>query len=107
MGANIRIISKTQAKITRNISKTVGNTVKNPSNHKKKATEVTFFYNSSRLLPRIVEGDGTVLEFLAYDLDLLEMLLAVFPLLNIVDAVAVGTLELLHGCTVDGVHELH
>ena len=43
MGANIRIISKTKAKITRNISKTVGNTVKNPSNHKKKATEVTFF----------------------------------------------------------------
>ena len=51
--------------------------------------------------------DRTVLEFLAHDLNLLEVLLAVLPLLDVVDAVAVGTFQLLHGCTIDGVHKLH
>ena len=35
-------------------------------------------------LPGIVESNGTVLEFLADDFDLLEVLLAVFPLLLVV-----------------------
>ncbi len=60
-----------------------------------------------KLLPRIIVAYGAVLELLAYDLDLLVMLLTIFPLLNIVDAIGVGALQLLHGCTVYGVHELH
>ena len=63
--------------------------------------------SSGVLLPRIVIADGTVLEFLAHDLDLLVMLLTIFPLLNVVDAVAVGALQLLHGCAIDGVDELY
>ena len=52
---------------------------------------------SVSLLPRIVVSDGSVLELLAHDLDLLVVVLTVFPLLDVVDAVAVGALQLLHG----------
>ena len=64
-------------------------------------------YSLNRLLPRIVETNRSVLELLAYDLDFLEVLLAILPLLYVVDTVAVSALELLHGCAVNGVHELH
>jgi hypothetical protein len=59
------------------------------------------------LLPRIFVADRTVLEFLTYDFDLLVVLLTVFPLLDVVDTVAVGALDLLHGGAIYGVHELH
>ena len=61
----------------------------------------------SFLFPRIVVGDGAVLELLAHDLYFLVVLLTVFPLLDVVDAVAVGALDLLHGGAVYGVHELY
>ena len=64
-------------------------------------------YSLNRLLPRIVESYWSVFELLAYDLNLLEVLLAVFPLLYVVDTVAVSALELLHGCAINCVHELH
>ena len=60
-----------------------------------------------KLLPRIIVAYGAVLELLAYDLDLLEVLLSILPLLYVVDTVAVSALELLHGCAVNCVHELH
>jgi hypothetical protein len=63
--------------------------------------------SSGVLLPGIIITDGTVLELLAHNLDLLVMLLTVLPLLDIVDTVAVGAFELLHGCTVNGVNKLH
>jgi len=37
----------------------------------------------SFLFPRIVVGDGAVLELLTYDLNLLVVLLTVFPLLDV------------------------
>ena len=64
-------------------------------------------YSLNRLLPRVVESNRTVLEFLTYNLDLLIVLLAIFPLLYVVDTVAVSALELLHGCAVNSVHELN
>ena len=59
------------------------------------------------LLPRIVVGNGAILKFLTYDFNLFVVLLAILPLLNVVDAVAVGALQLLHSSTFNGVHELH
>ena len=50
----------------------------------------------SRLFPRILVSNGTVLELLANNLHLLEVLLTVFPLLLVVDAVATCALQLLH-----------
>ena len=42
----------------------------------------------NRLFPRILEGDGAVLELLAYDLDVLVVLLTVCPVLLVLHAVA-------------------
>ena len=61
----------------------------------------------SLLFPRIVVTDRTVLKLLTYDLDFLVVLLTVFPLLDVVDAVAVGALYLLHGGAIYGVHEFY
>ena len=50
-----------------------------------------------RLFPRILVGYGAVLEFLAAEGYLLEVLLAVCPILLEVYAVAACTLDGLHG----------
>ena len=51
----------------------------------------------NRLFPRILVGYGAVLELLAAEGDLLEVLLAVCPILLVVYTVATCTLQLLHG----------
>ena len=51
----------------------------------------------THLLPRILVGYGAVLEFLAAEGYLLEVLLAVCPILLEVYAVAACTLDGLHG----------
>ena len=58
------------------------------------------------LAPGILEGDGAVLELLAYDLDVLVVLFAVSPVLLVLHTVASCALQLLHILTVDGVLEL-
>ena len=57
------------------------------------------------LLPGVVEGHGAVLQLLAHDLHLLVVLLAIGPVLLVVDAVAGCALELLHRVAVYGVVE--
>ena len=51
----------------------------------------------THLLPRILVGYGAVLELLAAEGDLLEVFLAVCPILLVVYTVATCTLQLLHG----------
>ena len=51
----------------------------------------------NRLFPRILVGYGAVLELLAAEGDLLEVFLAVCPILLVVYTVATCTLQLLHG----------
>ena len=57
------------------------------------------------LLPGVRESYGTVLEFLAYDLYLLVVLLAVLPVLLVVHAVATCALLFLHSRAIDCVLE--
>ena len=68
---------------------------------------LTYLMLRIHLLPRILEGYGTILELLAYDLDVLLVLLTVCPVLLVLHAVATCALQLLHVLTVDGVLELH
>ena len=51
----------------------------------------------THLLPRILVGYGAFLELLAAEGDLLEVLLAVCPILLVVYTVATCTFQLLHG----------
>ena len=57
------------------------------------------------LLPGVVESYRTVLELLAYNLDLFEVLLSVFPVLLVLHAVATCAFQFLHRRTVNGVLE--
>ena len=54
-------------------------------------------HSLNRLLPRILVANWAVLELLAAEGDLLEVLLAVCPILLVVYTVATCTFQLLHG----------
>ena len=57
-------------------------------------------------LPGILESNGTVLEFLADDLHLLEVLLTILPLLLVVHTVAACALQFLHRRAVNRIGRL-
>ena len=65
------------------------------------------FISYGVLFPRIVVFHRTVLQGLANHLDLLVVLLAILPLLRVVDAIATGSLQGLHRRAIHGVLKSH